>query len=676
MPPSLLQVLAGPFNFLRQDEAELRRVLPEIASSLPVPKPLFLEDEGATPIQGFPVLLSEGMEALREALRQYVLAEEAVQRAILRREPPELRLHSLAWERYRELLARALEHAALSSYGRRFPEIFWLHHSLDVARLLKETPKRAVREDLALGRRAGDQIKYRVFERAMDRVLSTAYDVAQGLANATDAAEEEMFPRLLTRMRDNVLVFTEDHVGRDLGELGSYFTGMLRIDGRDFRERLERTVQWHGEQLESDRELRDAVTHLLGVDFWAARDEMLKRPGYFSYLATRRGYNAAKLLPPPLIAVWEGLLGKLKEFEALHAARRLVLTLEWRDGHLVCRDAPGGRGGLRGEVRFLPSTRPLDFFEPWVLDPKVDRCGLIYDISEFAQTVAFLHRSGDEIQDEGFRAMFRFQRRVNALAAAHRMKLEKYLGDGAFYSSREAWRLLRAAVELQRQYRQAVRDGFPFDRGLRLALNYGRYRLIPMGSGPDGVGEHYEFFGHGLIELSRLTSGKTTREIEEVKSLLVNQGYPEQTVYRFFEPLARHNLDVVDKQEEARPFYAYISQDGALVNNGIVATAPFLTQLDGELPAAKLRRGTQGPRRYVVVPLDGGLSVGVRKLGAARLKGLERVAVFEVVDGAELDPASLEDAPAEGLLAALDRESAGRLSESWGPRAQAAEGGR
>src|SRR5687768_75893 len=108
MPPSLLQVLAGPFNFLRQDEAELRRVLPEIASSLPVPKPLFLEDEGATPIQGFPVLLSEGMEALREALRQYVLAEEAVQRAILRREPPELRLHSLAWERYRGLLARAL----------------------------------------------------------------------------------------------------------------------------------------------------------------------------------------------------------------------------------------------------------------------------------------------------------------------------------------------------------------------------------------------------------------------------------------------------------------------------------------------------------------------------------------------------------------------------------------
>jgi len=664
MTPTLLQVLAGPFNFLRPDEDELRRLLPEIAS-LPRPRAVFLEDEAATPLQGFPVLLSPGLLELNEALRGYVQQEEAVQLAIVRREPAERRPHSSAWERYRTLLAQALEHATLSSYGRRFPEIFWLHHSLELARLLKDTPKRMVREDLEVGRRAGDQIKYRVYDRVMDRLLSAAYDVAQGLSNATDQPEEELFPRLLIRMRDNVLVFTEDRVSRDLAELGSYFSGALRIDGRDFRERFERTLRWHAEQLDADRDLRDAVVHLLGGDPAAPRDELFKRPGYLSYLATRRAYSPARLLPPPLVAVWESLLVKLKEFEALHAFRRLLLTVERRDEHLVCRDAPGGRSG-RTELRLSPSTRPLDFLEPWVVDPRVDRCGLIYDISEFSQTVSLLHRAGSESQDEGFRAMFRFQRRINRLAAGERIKLEKYLGDGAFYSSREAKRLLRAAVELQRQYKAALAEGFPFDRGLRLALNYGQYRLIPMGSGPEGAGEHYEFFGHGLIELSRLTSGKTMREIEEVKNLLVNQGYPEQTVRRFFEPLTRRNLDVVDKSEETRPFYVYISRDGTLVNNGIVATAPFLVQLEPALPPGSLRRAVQAGRSYVVVPLDGGLAAGVRKLGTARLKGLDAVAVYEVVDGAELDLGAAEPLPEEGLLAALERESASRLSGRWG----------
>ncbi len=77
-----------------------------------------------------------------------------------------------------------------------------------------------------------------------------------------------------------------------------------------------------------------------------------------------------------------------------------------------------------------------------MVDPRVDRFGLIYDISDFSQTVSVLHRSGSDSQDEAFRTMFRFQRRVNRLALARRVKLEKYLGDGAFYSSREACRLL------------------------------------------------------------------------------------------------------------------------------------------------------------------------------------------------------------------------------------------
>jgi len=298
-----------------------------------------------------------------------------------------------------------------------------------------------------------------------------------------------------------------------------------------------------------------------------------------------------------------------------------------------------------------------------VVDPRVERYGLIYDISEFSQTVSVLQRAGAEAQDEAFRMMFRFQRRVNRLALARRAKMEKYLGDGAFYSSREAKNLLVCALHVQRYYEQALADGFPFDRGLRLALNYGHYRLIPMGGGPE-ESERYEFFGHGLVELSRLATGKATREIEEVKNMLITQGYPEATVQRFFAPLTQGNLDLVDKREEARQFHAYIDRNGNLVNRGLVATGPYVAQLERELGQRLLYRAADGGRGYVMLELeDGGerLVVGLRKLGLAQLKGLEKLSVYELVDGGAFGEESLADRgePLDGgLVGAVEREFA------------------
>src|SRR4026207_755757 len=104
---------------------------------------------------------------------------------------------------------------------------------------------------------------------------------------------------------------------------------------------------------------------------------------------------------------------------------------------------------------------------------------MIYDISDFSQTLSVLHRAGTESQDDAFRKMFRFQRRINRLALTHRGKLEKYLGAGAFYSSREATRLLLCSVQIQRLYEEALAEGFPFDRGMRVALHFGASRLPP-----------------------------------------------------------------------------------------------------------------------------------------------------------------------------------------------------
>jgi len=673
---SLLQILPGPFNFLRLDMEEVRRLLPDFQKSLPQPRQVFFEDESATPARGFPVQQSGPMEELRASLRNYLAAEEGVQLAILAREPYDRKQYAVAWERYRLLFTRATENVTTSSYGRQYPAIFWLHHSLDIARFLKETPKRALRQHLEIGRRHGEQIRYRVLERYLDRVLAITYDLVQRLAGATEEVEEDLFPRLLTRMRDNVLIFTEDHISRDLSELAGYFNGYLRIDGRDLRQRLEELARWHAEQLQSDRDLAAAVVHLLGADpqSGGGRD-LLNRMGYVSFLATRRAYDPARLLSPELVQVWESLLLKLKEYELFHALRRTLLPVEVHGKRLICRQGIVLRGasgtgvgtgaGTAGAERHLsPATRPLDFMASWVVDPRVDRYGLIYDISDFSQTVSVLHRSGTESQDEAFRMMFRFQRRVNRLALSRRAKLEKYLGDGAFYSSREAVNLLVCALHLQRYYQQAIDAGFPFDRGLRIALNYGHYRLIPMGGGGPEEGERYEFFGHGLVELSRLVTGKATREIEEVKNMLINQGYPEPTVQRFFAPLTHGNLDLVDKREEARQFHAYIDGNGNLVNRGLVATGPYVAQLEHELGERILYRAADGGRGYVMLELDDAgerLVVGLRKIGLAQLKGLEKLSVYEFVDGAEFGEESLADRSERldgGLVGAVEREFA------------------
>jgi hypothetical protein len=660
----LLQLLQGPFNFLRPDMEEVRRLVPELERALPMPRPIYLEDEGATPIRGFPILQSVGMETLRKALGQFIVAEETAQLAAARRDTFDRKAYSMAWDRYCGLLAKAVENATISSYGRQYPAVFWLQHSLEIARLLKDTPRRIMRIDTEVGRRQGDAIKYRILDRYLDRVLSTTYEIVQKVAGATEEVEEELFPRLLTRMRDNVLVFTEDYIGRDLAELGSYFNGSLRIDSRDFRQRLDDLTRWHAGQIESDRDLRSAVTNLLRFDPKCEPRDLLIRPGYVAYLATLKSYNANKLLPPPLVQVWESLLVKLKEFELFHSFRKSLVPVEAQNGGLVAREIPGSRPSavtLGTAVRLSFATRPLDFLEPWVVDPRVERFGMIYDISDFSQTLSVLHRAGTESQDDAFRKMFRFQRRINRLALTHRVKLEKYLGDGAFYSSREATRLLVCSVQIQRLYEEALREGFPFDRGMRIALNYGAYRLIPMGSGRPGDGERYEFFGPGLVELSRLTTGKGTQEIEEVKTMLINQGFSSTQVHDFFAPLAEKNVDVVDKKEESRRFYAYLNRNGTLHNNGMVATSAYMQLLEQELGSGRtLLRASDGERVYVLVEVEGGgakLMFGVRRLGLAHLKGLEKLAVFELVDGRSLDLGSYQEIRGETLSTAIERVS-------------------
>lgn len=660
----LIQLLTGPFNFLVKSPEELRRLIPDFERSLPTPQRIYLEDEGSTPILGFPILATEELASLEQALEAYVVQEEEVELAVQQRSSFDSSAFQGTWERYRQLLSRAAENVTTASYGRNFQTVFWLWHSWALARVFKETPKRMLRRDLTYGRDHGDELKYRVYHKVMDRVIHLNYDLVNRLSRDTEEVEEQLFPTLVSRMRDNVLIFTEDHVSPNLAELASYFSGCLRLDGRDFRTRLLRLVEWYAAEVKTDAQLA-SVAALLGFDRLEDSRLHLNRSGYVTFLAGRSRYDAAQLLSPQQVQVWEHLLVKLKEFELMHSLRRAMLLVERRGDALVGRDRMGTRNAASGAARKLSgATRPLDFMAPWVVDPLVSRFGLIYDISEFTETVTRLRRSGQMEQDRSFRMMFRFQRRVNRIASQNRAKLEKYLGDGAFYSSRESKHLLVLAVLIQRAYREALERGFPFSKGLRIALNHGQYRLLPIQIGAASEGERYEFFGHGVVELTRLTTGKGTREIEEIKTLLVTQGYPESTVNRFFAPMSHTNVDVIDKDEESRGFYAYINHNGSLVNEGIVATWDFVSRLAAERAFTRMFRLVDGRRTYVALKVEGvgtSLLVGLRKLGVAQLKGLDRLPVYEIVDAAAWGDNTLMELRSADLVESIEREFSAAL---------------
>jgi hypothetical protein len=657
---SLSQALRGPFCFLRPDPEEIRRLTGDARDVFPEPQKVFLHDEAAAAVPGFPVLISEDLRLLSQALVDYVQAEEALQLATTKRQGFDRRRYDGTVQQFRGLFRRAIENVTSSAYGSQHAAVFWLWQSLEVSRLLRETPKRLLRLDLSVGRQHGDSIKYAVLDRYLEVAFAETYDAVQVLARRNQENEESLFPTLLQRMRDNVLILTETHISRDLSELTSYFAGHLRLDGKDFRQRLSELEEWHGAVFARDPDLR-AVAALLGERPGAEAKDLLLRSGYVTFLSARRDYQSARLLPPAAVQIWESLLTKLKEFELLQALRRVIVPLEQRGDDLMPIGAPAKDASSAAPALALSAaTRPLDFMTPWVINPIVDRCGLIYDISNFSEILAVLGWSGVAAQDTSFRMIFQFQRHVTRLAAAQRLNLEKYLGDGAFYSGRDARRMLVAALRIQRHYAQVLDEGFPFNRGMRIALAWGQYRMLPI-HGTSGTGpERYEFYGQGLVELSRLVSGKSAREVDEIKNLLIGLGYPEGAVNRFFAPLVESNVDVIDKREEARRFYAYLNSNGTLINEGIVATAGFVTRFAREGGFSELWRAEDDGRGYIVAPIDGGgdvLRVGVRKLGTASLKGLERQSIYEVVDADRLECIPADHKPAQ-LLTALEAEFA------------------
>ena len=327
---------------------------------------------------------------------------------------------------------------------------------------------------------------------------------------------------------------------------------------------------WHAAEFDSNERLAATVRDLVGAETLAEPDKLLHRSGYLRYLSSLPGYDPENFLTVSEVDLWEEMLPQLKEYELLRSFQRLVLPVG-RDGTRLAAKDPRTRGtGLPSRRIYLSrTTRPLDFMTPWVFDPEVGRFGLIYDIRQFSQSLSEMSRTSLVEQERTFQMIFRFQRRIGQIAFARRLRLEKYLGDGALYSGiNQPHQLLIVAILIQDMYRRAVETGLPFDRGLRIALNFGQYRMLPVQSSQPGEAERYEFFGHGIVELTRLVTGKALQDTGEMKKLLVSLGYPQGYVDEFFAPLERRNLDVVDQGEEARRFRAYLNPNATLMNEG------------------------------------------------------------------------------------------------------------
>ncbi len=624
----------------------IEELFPRAESLLPEPYKIFPADETQPPVLGFALAETAAIKELDTKLDRW-LSDEVVWQVT--RNPNAKEKAQLALNAYLSPLMRVAENAMMSNLLNDYHAVFWLAHSFDVARHFCSIPRRVSAIEAQAGRTQGDALKYRIFAKWSMDTRDQMTQLASKASTILDGEEQRalQFFRLL---QDDVLIFTEEFIGPDLRELRSFLNGYLRRDFQTFRDGFERLRNVTTDLLQRDRTFRTAMPFFginpdQGISTAVLLDGRLQS-FLFELPAVQNTLSREDREQFQLIA------RRLREFAVLNQIRRgITWMVTAPDGRVLSADKRSG-------FAYSRSTRPLDFGRQGVVDPMIHRFGLIYDISNFSETLGNIRRAGRKEEVNSYRQMLLFQRKLESVAQRHLLIFEKFLGDGAFYTTRRALRLLRAAVEIQRFYSEMRKKGFAFNKGLRIALNFGYYRLLPM-KGTAHNEKITEFYGPGIVELSRLTTGKATKEIEEFASFLVAHGYEQMKVQQFFSPLA-HGVDVIDHTQHAREFYAYVNVNGHLINEGIVASMSLLQELSSELnsEAQQLYRLRSPWGNYFGFdPAVTGLEfIGVRLIGNVSLKGLDNIEVGEIVP---FTPGEVEATPldsSEALVMLLRQE--------------------
>lgn len=621
----------------------LEEIFPRAEALLPKPYKIFPADETQGPMLGFPVADAPVLRELDVKLDRW-LAEEVAWQAGRQQQAREKA--QVACSAYMTQLMRLAENALMANLLSDYHAVFWLAHSFDLARQFSSIPRRVSTFDMQIGRTQGDAFKYRIFAKWVNDTREAMAQLATRASPVLDGEEQRgvQFFRLLT---DDVLILTEEFIGPDLRELRSFVTGYLRRDFQTFRDSIERMREIALDLLQKDRTFRASLPLFGATAEQGIPMALLLDTRFQNFLFEQNAIQAAVTREDR--EQFQLIARRLREFAVLNQLRRGITMMTVTDDQIVSSDK-------RASV-YSRSTRPMDFGRNGVVDPMVHRFGLMYDISNFTETLGNIRRGGRKEEVSSYRQMLLFQRQLDSIATRHLLQFEKFLGDGAFFTTRRALRLVRAAVEVQRCYADVRRKGFAFNKGVRIAINFGYYRLLPMkGTGNEKI---MEFYGPGIVELSRLTTGKANKEIEEFASFLITHGYNPGSVQSFFAPLAR-GVDVIDHTQHAREFYSYVNASGHLVNEGIVASFSLLQELSNELTGEgqQLFRLRAPWATYIgFAPSLSGLEyIGVRLIGMVSLKGLDEVDVGEVVPFA---PGEVEATPMEStevLVRAIRQE--------------------
>ncbi|HJQ40183.1 MAG TPA: hypothetical protein VKB93_23820 [Thermoanaerobaculia bacterium] len=602
-------------------ERGLRELFAQPELLLPQPLRIYPADETQQPSFGYPVSETLLLKDLEMKLDRWLGEETAFQ---VTRATDAKDKAATAFNIYVGSLMKAAENAMMSNLLSDYHAIFWLAHSFDLARHFSGLPRRVSAADTQVGRSLGDTLKYRIFGRWVSETRQQMTELSAKAGNLLEGEEQRglQFFRLL---QDDVLILTEEFIGPDLRELRSFLNGYLRRDFQAFRDSYERLRTTANDLMQRERVFRAALPLFGSNPEQGITLALLLDPRFENFLFDHP--MAQNAVTREEREQFQLIARRVREFAVLNQLRRgIVWTNTLPDGEVVSADR-------RSANSYSRSTRPMDFGRPGVVDPMIHRFGMIYDISAFSETLGLIRRGGGKEEIRSYRQMLVFQRKLDGIAQRHLLQFEKFLGDGAFYTTRRALRLVRAAIEIQRFYSEMKRKGFAFNKGLRIALNYGYYRLLPMKSASDANELITEFYGPGIVELSRLTTGKSNKEIDEIASFLIQHGYDQTKVQQFFAPL--RGADVIDHTQQAREFYAYLDANGHLVNEGVVASAAFLQELSNELSAEAQQLYRVKTSFGTFIGFEPAISdvemLGIRLLGSVSLKGLDRIEVGEIV---------------------------------------------
>jgi hypothetical protein len=599
-----------------------RSLFPSLASCLPTPYPIFGLDEERIVTYGYPVLRSEGIGQLQRNLDKLVNAEVEFRLASEFDPGAEKRRVMAERDRLHRSLLAMLENVFMNDYGRGIAEVFLLFLSSEVVRSVSQVPKLVRRSDRMSGVEVANRHRQAIAGVLGGIIQRAAHAASDRLRKLAQIRLAPKISPLLGMICSDPLLLTEERPTVDMDSLDSYLETRFRFKAAALNSVLGGAIVRLSQLMARHSAMGELLASAAAINIDLRRPWTLLEPRLLGAL------NRADLLDSVGLSKSQArLLSELglslKRFELLAALRRRIVMMSKRGGQLVLAE-PSVRGAI------APTTRPFDFTSPGVVDTSVRRFGLVYDLSNFTAILEEVRKKGKLAEEKALQFMYVFQNRLEEIRHDHRLIFEKFLGDGGFYSSRRALRTLAAACEIQQAYDRLRLSGFPFDQGIRMALNHGVYRLLPMLDSDREI-RRFEFFGRGIVELSRLTTGKSSREVADIAEFLIYSGYDATAVDEFLSPISEARS--TGKSPSSRTYQVALDAHGELVNEGIVATLEFVEDLEAELDLPSFTEVVEQGVHWLLFPLDpdrpGPFQVGLRYLGVARLKGLPPIELVE-----------------------------------------------